>query len=103
MHALPFAHVMHLQGDEFESKLEDLRKEVGFWEGYLQRSKYVAGDAFTLADFAFAPFALIFVRLGASFADFPKIRAYIDKVQVGQFAEVALEVRDCPCQKVLHH
>ena len=102
MHALPFAHVMHLQGDEFESKLEDLRKEVGFWEGYLQRSKYVAGDAFTLADFAFAPFALIFVRLGASFANFPKMRAYIDDVQVGQSMNVRSEIHCCPCQRVLH-
>jgi glutathione S-transferase len=35
---------------EFAAKLEDLRTELKYWEGYLQNTQYLAGPSFTLAD-----------------------------------------------------
>ena len=36
--------------EAFAAKLEELRVELGYWEGYLQRTQYLAGPSFTLAD-----------------------------------------------------
>lgn len=36
--------------EAFAAKLEELRVELGFWEGYLQNTQYLAGPSFTLAD-----------------------------------------------------
>lgn len=35
--------------EEFDSKLADLKKELGYWESYLGSNEYVAGSQFSLA------------------------------------------------------
>ena len=35
--------------EEFDSKLADLKKELGYWESYLGSNKYLAGSQFSLA------------------------------------------------------
>ena len=73
-----------VQGDEkaLESKTEAFRKEMSYWEQYLTASKYIAGDEFTLADIALVPQCLFFERQGASFSDYPKLKAYLSENKV---------------------
>ncbi|KAK9832329.1 hypothetical protein WJX74_006526 [Apatococcus lobatus] len=70
---------MQARGDEkaMESKTEAFRKEMNYWEQYLSASKYIAGDEFSLADIALIPQCLFFERQGASFSDYPKLKAYL--------------------------
>ena len=35
--------------EEFESKMADLKKELGYWESYLGSNEYLAGSQFSLA------------------------------------------------------
>ena len=35
--------------EEFDSKLADLKKELGYWESYLGANEYLAGSQFSLA------------------------------------------------------
>lgn len=35
--------------EEFDSKLADLKKELGYWESYLGSNKYIAGPQYSLA------------------------------------------------------
>ena len=44
------AWLCHADDEAFAAKLEELRVELGYWEGYLQNTQYLAGPSFTLAD-----------------------------------------------------
>ena len=35
--------------EEFDGKLADLKKELGYWESYLGSNKYIAGSQYSLA------------------------------------------------------
>lgn len=35
--------------EELDSKVSDLKKELGYWESYLGSNKYIAGSQFSLA------------------------------------------------------
>ncbi|KAK9868571.1 hypothetical protein WJX84_004415 [Apatococcus fuscideae] len=71
--------LMQSKGDAaaFDTKIQAFKKELGYWESYLSASKFVAGNVFTLADLAFAPQVLFFVRQGASLDEYPKLKAYL--------------------------
>ena len=73
-----------MQGDAaaFDTKIQAFKKELGYWESYLSASKFVAGNVFTLADLAFAPQVLFFVRQGASLDEYPKLKAYLADAKV---------------------
>jgi glutathione S-transferase len=66
-----------LDDEAFAAKLEELRVELGYWEGYLQNTQYLAGSSFTLADVYSAPTLLSIQRYGAEFKSFPKIAQYV--------------------------
>ena len=36
-------------GEEYDSKVANLKKELGYWESYLGSNKYMAGSQFSLA------------------------------------------------------
>ncbi len=84
----------------FETKMEAFRKELGYWEKYLSSSKYVAGNEFTLADFAFACQCLFFVRQGASFDSFPKLKSYLEQAKVSIFPRAMHLLQFC-CQFIV--
>ena len=67
---------------EFAEQLKALTNELALWEGYLSTNKYLAGDEFTLADIAVAPWLLFYARQGATYKDFPKLAAYVETVKV---------------------
>ncbi|KAK9788278.1 hypothetical protein WJX73_002453 [Symbiochloris irregularis] len=65
-----------------------LKTEFGYWEQYLSKSKFLAGDELTLADIAAGPFFLVYERQGATFKDYPKVAAYIANLkQIPSFKE----------------
>ena len=35
--------------EDFDSKMADLKKELGYWESYLGTNEYLAGSEFSLA------------------------------------------------------
>ena len=35
--------------EELDSKISELKKELGYWESYLGSNKYIAGSQFSLA------------------------------------------------------
>eukprot|EP00891_Asterochloris_glomerata_P000644 jgi/Astpho2/644/Aster-04484 len=57
-------------------KIAGLKRELGFWDKYLANG-FVAGDSFTIADCAAAPYFLIAERFGAKFSEFPNIKKYV--------------------------
>ena len=56
---------------------------IWYWESYLSKHKFLAGNELTLADIAAGPFFLVYERQGATFKDFPKVAAYIAALKVG--------------------
>lgn len=74
-------------GDEpgspaFEEKLEALKKELQYWEGYLDEGQgYLVGDSLTLADLNAGLTILYLQRLGASYNDFLHIKQYAEKLK----------------------
>lgn len=63
--------------EELDSKVSDLKKELGYWESYLGSNKYIAGSQFSLADIAVGPWLLFATRLGAKFKEFPALAKYV--------------------------
>jgi GSH-dependent disulfide-bond oxidoreductase len=47
-------------------------------EGQLAKSRWLLGDAFTLIDCAYCPIFNVADKAGFSFADFPRVNAYLD-------------------------
>ena len=50
-------------------------------EGELAKAKWLLGNDFTLVDCAYAPILNITEKAGFSFAEFPKVRAYMDAIR----------------------
>ena len=51
---------------------------VGIIEGQLAGNKWITGGEFSLVDCAYVPTLNIVEKAGFSFADFPKVAAYLD-------------------------
>ena len=94
-------------------KIAGLKRELGFWDKYLAKG-FVAGDSFTIADCAAAPYFLIaerccvvpsaklrclwrrqdraaccvMCRFGAKFSEFPNIKKYVATLKVGQLTKL---------------
>ncbi|KAL4225931.1 hypothetical protein ACF0H5_013919 [Mactra antiquata] len=64
-----------------KTKTEDAKAELKVWNGYLEGQDYLCGDQFTMADVFVFPQLAFFKRSGASFADFPNLNKYVDKIQ----------------------
>ena len=50
-------------------------------EGQLAKTKWVAGDDFSLVDCAYCPTLNVVEKAGFSFGDFPKVKAYLDAMR----------------------
>ena len=51
---------------------------VGIIEGQLAGNKWITGSQFSLVDCAYCPTLNIVEKAGFSFADFPKVAAYLN-------------------------
>jgi glutathione S-transferase len=54
-----------------------LPEVIRILEGQLARSKWIVGDDFTLVDCAYCPTLNVIEKAGFSFAEFPKVSAYL--------------------------
>lgn len=72
-----------LDKDYLEQKKKELNVEIARWEAYLvqQRSKYLSGNEFTMADVIFFPQLAFPVRMGYPLEKFPKLKEYYDLVK----------------------
>eukprot|EP01025_Chloroclados_australasicus_P019475 TRINITY_DN2062_c0_g1_i1.p2 TRINITY_DN2062_c0_g1~~TRINITY_DN2062_c0_g1_i1.p2 ORF type:complete len:253 (-),score=25.20 TRINITY_DN2062_c0_g1_i1:289-948(-) len=80
---MKFRGLIKTEADEerFQANLLAAKEDLKFWEGYLAKSTYAAGDEFTIADTVFIPLVLMCQRIGATFAEFPNIKRYVDLVK----------------------
>src|ERR1700676_957787 len=72
-----------LPGDEAaiargEKALPDV---ISIVEGQLAKNKWILGDDFTLVDCAYCPVLNVIEKAEFSFADFPKVKAYLDALR----------------------
>lgn len=81
MYAVFMAKNKKAPQEEFDSKLANLKKELGYWESYLGSNEYVAGSQFSLADIAIGPNLMFAARLGAKFKGFPALAKYFGKLK----------------------
>lgn len=63
--------------EELDSKVKELKKELGYWESYLGSNKYIAGTEYSLADIAIGPNLMFATRLGGKFKEFPCLAKYV--------------------------
>ncbi|KAL0049126.1 hypothetical protein WJX82_007123 [Trebouxia sp. C0006] len=63
--------------EELDSKVKELKKELGYWESYLGSNKYIAGAQYSLADIAIGPYLMFVTRLGGKFKEFPGLAKYV--------------------------
>lgn len=67
----------------FEEKVEEAKKELSLWEGYLSKTGgYAAGPSFTIADVMLAPVIMSAKRYGATLSAFPALSAYATQLEV---------------------
>nr|AJE61310.1 glutathione S-transeferase [Dendroctonus armandi] len=81
-----------VQPDELETKLEVLKEVFVVVERMLEQSKslYIAGNEFSIADFSFAS-TITQWNIFVPYADFPKIKSYIERIQKLPFYEANKE------------
>jgi glutathione S-transferase len=75
--------VIGIKGDEdaIARGEKALPQELQILEQQLAKTKWVLGDSFTLVDCDYGPYLNALERADFSFADFPKIRAYLEAIR----------------------
>ncbi|GMH36844.1 hypothetical protein BSKO_04717 [Bryopsis sp. KO-2023] len=66
--------------DAFAKGIVDLKEEIPKWEAYLAESEYLAGSEMSLADVCLGTSLLFLQRQGATYDEYPKMKAYVKKL-----------------------
>ncbi|XP_046376800.2 glutathione S-transferase A-like [Haliotis rufescens] len=68
--------------DKMIPKYKAARRELLLWEGYLSdKSDFLVGNNFTMADVFLFPYVAFFVRYGLDIEKYPAMQAYYNKVK----------------------
>jgi glutathione S-transferase/GST-like protein len=74
--------------------VNELNRLCGVMEHRLGETAHLAGDAYSIADMAAWPWARIAHKLGQSFDDFPKLKAWVDRIFDRPAVQRALKAGD---------
>ncbi len=74
--------------------VNELNRLCGVMERRLTEGAYLAGDDYTIADMAAWPWARIAHKLGQTFDDFPKLKAWVDAIHARPAVQRALQAGD---------
>jgi glutathione S-transferase len=83
---LPFLLTVYMRlaeaaGPQMEARINDEQlKAVKFMEKHLSENAYFGGENFTASD-CLMGFGLLFISMRPDFADYPSLKAWLDKVQ----------------------
>ena len=58
------------------------------WEGYVSEEGYLTGSEFNLADILLAVSLTVYWRLGYDLVQFPKLKAYRERCEVGSWGSM---------------
>jgi len=74
--------------------VNELNRLCGVMERRLSEAAYLGGDAYSIADMAAWPWARIAHKLGQSFDDFPKLKAWVDRIYERPAVQRAIKAGD---------
>jgi glutathione S-transferase len=74
--------------------VNELNRLCGVIDRRLGETAYLAGDDYTIADMATWPWARVAHKLGQSFDDFPKLKAWVDRIYERPAVQRALKAGD---------
>ena len=70
----------------------EARRLYGVMDGRLARSRYIAGDAYTIADIAIFPWLRSWKNQGIDWNDYPHLRGWFDEIGARPAVQRAVEV-----------
>jgi GST-like protein len=70
----------------------EARRLYGVMDGRLARSRYIAGDAYTIADIAIFPWLRSWKNQGIDWNDYPHLRGWFDEIGARPAVQRGVEV-----------